>query len=96
MTNAFDHLMVLTLSGVFERKDPLPVVLHADHCPAVLLRFIVKCLGERADLAGGKSLCRAVGVFAFRVVVQLAPFLSAFRIANSKAGLVEALFPLGA
>ena len=58
------------LSGWFERKDALPVVLHADHGPAFLLRFVVKRLGEGADLAGGKPLCRPVGVFAFRIVMH--------------------------
>src|SRR5262249_3354458 len=24
-----------------ERKNPLPVVLHADHCPAVFLGFVI-------------------------------------------------------
>jgi len=36
-----------------ERKDALPVVLHADDRPAVLLRLIVKRLGEGADLGIG-------------------------------------------
>src|SRR5262245_19026090 len=58
-----------------EREDALPVVLHADHVPAVLLRFVVKRLGEGADLGRGQPLRRAVGVLAFVVVVQHQHFL---------------------
>src|SRR4029077_8307138 len=57
-------------SFVFKRKDYLPIVLHADDSPAVLLRLIVKGLRERADLRIGQARGRAVGVFAFRVVVK--------------------------
>src|SRR5262249_25510257 len=52
------------------RKDFIPVVLHADHDPALLLRLIVDGFGERADVAVRQALGRAVGVFARGVVVQ--------------------------
>ena len=37
-----------------EREDALPVVLHADHRPAVLLGLVVERRGEGADLAVGQ------------------------------------------
>src|SRR5208337_4578320 len=55
---------------LFEREDALPVVLHADDEPAVLLRLVVERLRERADLRVGQPLSRPIGVFAFRVIVQ--------------------------
>src|SRR5262249_4584322 len=55
---------------VFEREDTLPVVLHANDSPAVLLRLVVERLRKGADLRIRKSLRRTVGVFALRVVVQ--------------------------
>jgi hypothetical protein len=58
------------LYTLLECEDPLPVVLHADDCPAVLLRFIIQRLSERADLRVGKSLRRSVGILALGVVVQ--------------------------
>src|SRR5262245_39174945 len=54
----------------FEREDALPVVLHADHIPAVLLRFVIQRLREGADLGHGQPLRRAVGVLPLVVVVQ--------------------------
>src|SRR5215813_10658746 len=52
------------------RKDVLPVVLHADHHPAVLLRLVIERLGEGADLGVGQASGRAVGVLTRGVVVQ--------------------------
>src|SRR5262245_26071511 len=54
----------------FEREDALPVVLHADHRPVLLLRLLVERGREGADLAVGQALRRPVGVFAGGVVVQ--------------------------
>ena len=33
-----------------ESKDAVPVVLHADHDPALALRLVIERLGEGADL----------------------------------------------
>src|SRR5262249_56171979 len=56
--------------SLLKRKNALPVILHADHRPAVLLRLVVKRLREGADLAVGQALGRAIGVFARGVVLQ--------------------------
>jgi hypothetical protein len=56
--------------ALLEREDALPVVLHADHRPAVLLSLVVKRLSEGADLGVRQALRRTVGIFALRVVVQ--------------------------
>src|SRR5438874_13816614 len=48
----------------------LPVVLHADHCPALLLRLVIESLREGADLRVRQTFRRAVGVLAVRIVVQ--------------------------
>jgi hypothetical protein len=45
---------VLAVPALFNCENALPVVLHADHCPANLLRFIVQSLGE-----GARPSCRA-------------------------------------
>src|SRR5215472_4742132 len=55
---------------LFERKNALPIVLHADHGPATLFPLIVECLGKGADLRIRKPLRRAISVFALRIVVQ--------------------------
>src|SRR5215472_3892082 len=49
---------------LLERKNASPVILHADHVPTVLHRFVVQRLGEGADLGVGQALRRTVGVFA--------------------------------
>ena len=51
-------------------KDRLPVVLHADHRPAVLLGLVDQRLGERADLGVRQAVRGAVGVLALGVVVE--------------------------
>ena len=38
-----------------DREDLLPVVLHADHCPAILLRLIVERLREGTEFGVGQS-----------------------------------------
>src|SRR6516225_12024812 len=58
------------ITALFERKDALPIVLHADHRPAALFPLIVECLGKGADLRIGKPLRRAISVFALRIVMQ--------------------------
>jgi hypothetical protein len=58
------------ISTLFERENTLPVILHADHNPAVLLCLIIQCLCEGADLRVGKSLCRTISVFTLGIVVQ--------------------------
>src|SRR6516225_5825774 len=58
------------IAGLIKGKDALPIVLHADDGPAVLLRLVVERLSKGADLRIGKSLRRTVGVFALRVVVE--------------------------
>src|ERR1043166_897198 len=52
------------LSLFLEREDPLPIVLHADHDPALLLRLGHQRVREGADLR-----LRSVGVLARGVVV---------------------------
>src|SRR5215467_7002029 len=65
---------LLTRSGhsgsAVEAEDSLPVVLHADHDPAVLLGLIEQLLGERADLGIGKAVGWSIGIFAGCIVVQ--------------------------
>src|SRR5262245_14314611 len=53
-----------------ECKYALPVVLHANHGPGLLLRLVVKRLGKCPDLGVWQSLCWAIGIFAFRIVVH--------------------------
>src|SRR5205814_1478779 len=53
-----------------EGEDLLPVVLHADRCPALLLRLVIKSLWESADLRVRQTLRRAIGIFALCVVVK--------------------------
>src|SRR5262245_47074983 len=55
---------------LLERKHSLPVVLHADHRPAVLLGLVIKRWSESADLAVRQTLRRAIGVFAGGIVMQ--------------------------
>src|SRR5271168_2844361 len=55
---------------LIEREDALPVVLHADDGPAVLLCLIIKRRREGADLSIGQALRRTVGVFPLPVVMQ--------------------------
>src|SRR5271170_6250702 len=55
---------------LLKRKDALPVVLHADHRPVLLLRHVIHRLAQGADLGVGESLRRAVGVFAYCIVVH--------------------------
>ena len=45
-------------ASLLEREDPLPVVLHADDDPALLLRLVVERLREGADLGVGQALAR--------------------------------------
>ena len=52
------------------REDLLPVVLHADDGPAVLLRLVVERLRKGTELGVRQSLGRAVGVFARGIVVK--------------------------
>src|ERR1035437_9857480 len=54
----------------FGGKDGLPVVLHADNSPVVLLRLIVKRLREGTQFDVWQSLCRTVSVFTRRIVVK--------------------------
>ena len=51
-------------------KMRLPVILHAHDGPAFVAGLVVERLGEGADLGVRHSLCRAVSVFALRVIVQ--------------------------
>jgi hypothetical protein len=48
----------------------IPVVLHADDEPAVLLCFIVEGLGEGADLGVWKPQRRTIGLLALCIVMQ--------------------------
>src|SRR5215831_9423720 len=53
-----------------ECKNLLPIILHADDCPAILFGFVIKCLRERADLGIGQPLSRAIGILTRGIVVQ--------------------------
>src|SRR5260221_7197229 len=72
------HLLVLSISQfdpertwtLLKRKDALPVVLYADHRPAVFLCLIVERLREGAELAVGQTRCRAISVLSCSVVMQ--------------------------
>ena len=55
---------------LIKRENALPVVLHADYGPAILLRFVMERLSEYSDLRVWKSLGWPVRIFALRVVVQ--------------------------
>src|SRR5262245_7242169 len=55
---------------LFEGKDTLPVVLHANYHPTLLFRFVVQRLREGADLGVGQPQPRTIGVFALRIIVQ--------------------------
>ena len=52
------------LLSLLEGEDAVPVVLHADHDPALLLRLVVERRREDADLRRRQSLRGAVRVFA--------------------------------
>ena len=45
-------------------------VLHANDCPAVLLRLVIQRLRERADFGGGQSLSGTVRILSLCIVVQ--------------------------
>src|SRR4030095_198516 len=51
--------------SLLECKNPLPVVLHADDCPAIVLRLGHQRVGKRADLR-----FRAVSELAHCVIVM--------------------------
>src|SRR5215470_8170444 len=53
-----------------ECKNLLPIILHADDSPTVLLRLVVKCLRERADFGGRQPFSRTVRILARGIVVQ--------------------------
>src|SRR6476469_620737 len=57
-------------SFALKRKNHLPIVLHADDSPAVLLRLVVEGLGESADLRIGKPFSGPVGVLTLGIIVQ--------------------------
>src|SRR5277367_3975313 len=46
----------MAAARLLEREDARPIVLHADHEPAVLLDFVVQRLRERSDLRVGQPL----------------------------------------
>ena len=56
--------------GLLEREDLLPIVLHADHRPAVLLRMLIKRWREGTQFDVRQSAGRTVGVFTRRIIVQ--------------------------
>ena len=60
----------MAVRGLCSREDLLPVVLHADDGPAVLLRLVVKRLRKGTKLGVRQALCRAVSVFAGGIVVE--------------------------
>src|SRR5579871_4695068 len=55
--NALTELVLL-----LERKNTLPIILHADHRPAVLFGLVIKRLSESADLGVRQTLRRSIGV----------------------------------
>src|SRR5262249_16663231 len=69
-------------------ENALPVVLHTDYCPAVLLRLVVERLREGAYFRFWKPQGWTVGVFACRVVVQHQPHQ---RLTLARAGVLQHL-----
>ena len=57
-------------AALLEGENAVPVVLHPDDCPALLVRLVVESLAESPDLGVGQPLRRSVGIFALVVVVQ--------------------------
>jgi hypothetical protein len=55
---------------LFERKDLLPVVLHADDGPVFLLCLGIERGGEGTNLGIGQPLRRTIGVLTYCIVVQ--------------------------
>src|SRR5580698_10083185 len=53
----------------FWRKDGLPVVLHTDHDPSVLVGFGHESVRKSTNVGIRKTAAGAVGVLALRVVV---------------------------
>src|SRR6478735_12591360 len=68
--NAITTRSLICSAPLVERENPLPIVLHADHCPVFLLCLIVERLGEGAHLAVGQALRWAIGIFTGCIVVQ--------------------------
>ena len=59
-----------THPGLVKRKDPLPVVLHADDVPAPLPRLVEQRLGKSPNPCGRQSLGGSVCVLPLPVVMQ--------------------------
>src|SRR6266481_1485565 len=57
-------------SFVLKRKDYLPIILHADDHPAVLLRLVVERLRERADFRVRQPFSGTVRILSLCIVVQ--------------------------
>src|SRR5262245_22423310 len=58
------HLLLL------ERKDPSPVILHANYRPTALPCLVVELLGKGTHLCVGQSLRWTIFVFTLGVVVK--------------------------
>ncbi len=56
--------------SLLECKNLLPIVLHANDCPAVLLRLVIQRLRERADFGVVQSLSGTVRILSLCIVVQ--------------------------
>src|SRR5262249_35210151 len=64
------HLFECTRACPLKGEDAVPIVLHANHYPTLVLRLVMERLGERTDLGVWQSLCRAVGVLALGIIMQ--------------------------
>src|SRR5262249_43480405 len=51
-------------------KNLLPIVFHADDCPAIFLGLVIERLRKRSDFRGGQPFSGTVRILARGVVVQ--------------------------
>ena len=58
------------LRSRLEPEDALPVVLHADNDPAILLGLVEQLLSKRTYLRVGEALGWPIRIFAHRIVVE--------------------------
>src|SRR5262245_42474687 len=55
---------------LFESEDAFPIVLHADHDPALFFCFIVKCLRECSDFGVRQPLRWSICIFTLSIIMQ--------------------------
>src|SRR5215813_2916336 len=64
------HLFECTRACPLKGEDAVPIILHANHYPTLVLRLVMERLGEGTALGVWQSLCRAVGVLALGIIMQ--------------------------